>query len=568
MQEPLLDIRQLSIEFPSEEGWKTVINDVSFSVYPGECLGIVGESGSGKSITCLSAMGLLGKGRIASGSIWFKGKEITNLDTSDYRALRGKKIAMVFQEPMSSLNPLMTCGKQVAEAILSDTSINKKTAYEQTIALFEEVKLPDPEKIANAYPHEISGGQKQRVMIAMAISQYPDLLIADEPTTALDVTVQATIIELLADLQKTRNMSILFISHDLSLVSQIAQQVVVMYKGQIAENKDVYSLFTKPDNNYTKALFSCRPSGQKKGQRLPVIADFLEEKIQNKINIESIHQTFPVLNKKIMEVKGLKTYFFEKNFFGKIIKTFKAVDDVSFDVYQGETLGIVGESGCGKSTLSRTLLRLVPATAGEVIYEGKDLMQISQSEMQAYKQRLQIVFQDPYSALNPRQLIGDAICEVMEVHNIGASKQERYEMMQDLLTKVGLTKEHAQRYPHEFSGGQRQRICIARTLSLKPELIIFDESVAALDVSVQAQILNLLNDLKKEYNFTCVFISHDLSVVRYMSDRIIVMNKGKIEEQAEAEKIFNYPNSAYTKQLISAIPEVNIEGLALTNKFR
>ena len=540
------------------------VKSSSIEIKKGELVAIVGESGSGKSVTALSLLQLLPKQTIISGKTIFFQKEkqpddLVKLSDADINKVRGKNIAMIFQEPMTSLNPVFTCGKQVMEAIQLHQKVNAKTARQKTIALFERVKLPDPETIINRYPHELSGGQKQRVMIAMAISCNPSLLIADEPTTALDVTVQKTILELIKELQVQNRMGVILITHDLGIVADIADKIVVMYKGEIVEQGTTKEVLQSPQHPFTKALLACRPAGKPKGERLPVVSDFLGDgekvlsaSVQNTVQPQATNdkQQTPVL-----KVENLKVYFpVKKKIFGKPSQFFKAVDDVSFDVMQGETVGLVGESGCGKTTLGRTILQLIPATDGKIYLGGKDITAIRSDALRQMRRDLQIVFQDPYGSLNPRITIGNAILEPLSVHKVFDNKEQRKEKVIGLLEKVSLSADHFNRYPHQFSGGQRQRICIARALALNPSFLIFDESVSALDVSVQAQVLNLLNDLKKEFNFTSIFISHDLSVVRYVSDRILVMHKGKIIEQGDAEQVYNNPVNAYTQQLIEAIP--------------
>ncbi|KAI9549857.1 putative glutathione import ATP-binding protein GsiA-like [Daphnia sinensis] len=479
---------------------------------------------------------------------------------------------------MTSLNPVYTCGEQVMEAILIHNKITKEEAQKRTIALFEKVKLPDPERAFRSYPHQLSGGQKQRVMIAMAMSCNPSVLIADEPTTALDVTVQKTILELMKDLQQEINAAIVFITHDLGVIAEIADRVIVMYKGNIVEEGQVTDIFKKPQHPYTKSLLACRPPLGDRLRRLPIVSDFMEviknedgsqriiEKEGSILNVlnavkipsEEIQERLQTLLKQepILQIKNLKTWYpSKKNFWGKPVEYVKAVDDVSFEVYPGETLGLVGESGCGKTTLGRTILRLAPATEGSILYKGQDLTQLSPAEMQEFRKDIQIIFQDPYSSLNPRMTIGSAIMEPMQVHNIYKNDTERKEKVIELLETVSLDANHFNRYPHEFSGGQRQRICIARALALNPKFIICDESVSALDVSVQAQVLNLLIELRQKMDFTCIFISHDLSVVKFISDRMVVMNKGRIEEMGVADEIYNNPQKSYTQKLIEAIPK-------------
>lgn len=556
----LLTIENLSISFLSDGIEKTIIQDSTFQLYKNEILGIVGESGSGKSVSTLAILGLLPKriSKITNGHIYFEEKDLTQLTSKEFQRIRGNEIAMIFQEPMSSLNPSMTCGKQVQEILLQHTQLSKAASKLETLSLFEKVKLPLPERIYDAYPHEISGGQKQRVMIAMAIACKPKILIADEPTTALDVTVQKDIIQLLKQLQAEEQMSIIFISHDLALVSEIANRVLVMYKGDIVEQGNVADIFKHPQHIYTKALLSSKPSLDVRLKRLPTIKDYMEQQPKAEVvsDLERKEKhTLLYAQNPLLEVKNVeKTYFSKSGWFGKT-QVFKAVDDVSFQLYEGETLGLVGESGCGKSTLASAILQLEKATAGEILYKGIDITKLSTSEVRALRKDIQIIFQDPYASLNPRITVGNAIMEPMKVHGIGSNDVERKTIVLDILQKVGLSSEFFNRYPHEFSGGQRQRIGIARAIALQPKLIICDESVSALDISVQAQVLNLLNDLKENFNFTYIFISHDLAVVKYMSDQLIVMNKGKIEEMADADSIYQHPKQAYTKKLIHAIPK-------------
>lgn len=563
---PLLQIKNFSVDFVTESGTTSAVKNISFDINHGETVAIVGESGSGKTVTSLSILQLLPSppAEYKTGSILFsedgtKQVNILQLDEKDLRKIRGNKISMIFQEPMTSLNPLKTCGKQVVEALKIHENISDKEAQAKTIELFDRVKLPDPAAIFNRFPHEISGGQKQRVMIAMAISCQPSLLIADEPTTALDVTVQKTILQLIKDLQLQQQMSVIYITHDLGLVAEIADRVIVMYKGDVVETGAVKEIFKNPKHPYTRALLACRPDASSKGKRLPVISDFLggENEKHLKVEIKSKEQPPSGINTTLLQVKNLEVAFpVKKNFFGKVLKEFKAVNDVSFTVSKGETVGLVGESGCGKTTLGRTLLRLIEPTSGSILFNGVNLAEIPTDEMRKMRKDIQIIFQDPYGSLNPRLTIGEAINEPMKIHSILPNQKQRKEKIIDLLEKVDLKPEYFNRYPHEFSGGQRQRICIARALSLNPDFIICDESVSALDVSVQAQVLNLLNDLKEELGFTCIFISHDLGVVHYISNRIMVMNKGKIEESGTAVEIYFHPQKKYTKQLISAIPKI------------
>jgi len=560
--ELLLKITNLEISFKKDAQYLAVIKGISFQLNQNEIIGIVGESGSGKSVSSLAIMGLLPSGisKITKGEVYFDGKNITNLSSKEFQNIRGNEIAMVFQEPMSSLNPSLKCGFQVQEILRQHTAMTPNETKLETLSLFEKVKLPDPELIFDKYPHEISGGQKQRVMIAMAIACKPKLLIADEPTTALDVTVQKEIIQLLKDIQQETGMSIIFISHDLSLVSEIAHRVLVMYKGEIVEQGESHSVFHNPQHNYTKALIASRPSLDVRLKRLPTIKDFLDKNPASeivsagdrKISHEKLYSQTPLLEVKNVE----KEYFSSAGLLGK--KTgFKAVNDVSFKLYEGETLGLVGESGCGKSTLGNAILQLDKATSGQIVYRGQDITKLSTSEIKKLRKEIQIIFQDPYSSLNPRIPVGKAIMEPMKVHGLYQNDTGRKAKAIEILERVGLGEEFFNRYPHEFSGGQRQRIGIARTIALHPKLIVCDESVSALDISVQAQVLNLLNELKENFGFTYIFISHDLAVVKYMSDQVVVMNKGKIEEIADADELYANPKKEYTRKLINAIPKGN-----------
>ncbi len=560
MKEPILKVENLSISFLQEKKWNEVIHSISFEVFPNEIVGIVGESGSGKSVSSLAVMGLLPKNvsDLNTGSIHFKNEDITNYSEKAFQKIRGKKVSMIFQEPMSSLNPSINCGEQVAEILETHTNLSEKEIKAEVLRLFDQVKLPDPITIYNKYPHQISGGQKQRVMIAMAIACKPEILIADEPTTALDVTVQQEIILLLKNLQQETGMSILFISHDLSLVSEICDRILVMYKGEIVEQNSALNIFKNPEHIYTKALIASRPSLNVRLKRLPTIQDYLNgtenaaaiSKKERKEHLDKLYNQKPLLRVENVEKEYLlKTHLFKANDY------FKAVNNVSFKMYEGETLGLVGESGCGKSTLGNAILQLEPATKGQIFYRDKDITKLSKSELKELRKEIQIIFQDPFASLNPKITVGEAILEPMKVHKLYANDKERKEKVLELLNKVGLLPEHYNRYPHEFSGGQRQRIGIARTIAVNPKLIICDESVSALDISVQAQVLNLLNDLKDNFGFTYLFISHDLAVVKYISDQIIVMNKGEIEEQNEADALIEHPQKLYTQKLIDAIPK-------------
>ena len=565
---PLLRINDLSIDFIAESGTTPALKNISLSVHPSEILAIVGESGSGKSVTALSILQLLvGTAKFSSGEIIFSedGKneiDLIRLPNKELQKIRGNKIAMIFQEPMTSLNPVFTCGNQVAESIQLHKKISTGEAKKQAVEWFRKVKLPEPEKVYSKYPHQLSGGQKQRVMIAMAICCKPSLLICDEPTTALDVTVQKNILQLIKELQEEQKMGVIFITHDLGVVSEIADKIAVMYKGKIVETNSRKEIFDNPQHPYTKGLLACRPLFHKKGERLPVVSDFLEERKTEIKSSDEKHEIRNIKNDKpetLLRVKNLSVWFpVKKNLLGRSLSFTKAVNDVSFEVIKGETLGLVGESGCGKTTLGRTLLRLIEPTEGEIIYNGIDLTKKTSDEIISLRKDIQLVFQDPYSSLNPRLTIGSAITEPLKVHGQYKNEKQRKEKAVDLLEKVNLDSKHFHRYPHEFSGGQRQRIVIARALALNPSFIICDEPVSALDVSVQAQVLNLLNDIKKEFGFTTIFISHDLAVVRYISDRIMVMHKGKIVEQGVANEVYYHPKNEYTKNLIDSIPGKNL----------
>lgn len=565
----LLQIKNLKISFLRDGEWNEAVHGVSFEVPKGKTLGIVGESGSGKSVSNLAVMRLLNEkqSKITADEITLDGKDILHLSENEMHDVRGKRIAMIFQEPMTSLNPVFQCGFQVTEAILAHEDVTEEEAKSRVITLFKKVLLPRPEAIYKSYPHELSGGQKQRVMIAMALACNPEVLIADEPTTALDVTVQKEILKLLQELQKSDNLSMIFISHDLGVVSEVSDYIAVMHSGNIVEYGEAQEILNNPKDPYTKGLLACRPPMDYRLKRLPIVKEFLDgtwredtdfkqqlivTQEEREDHLKEIYSREPLL-----KVEHLKTWFpLKKGLFNRVYDHVKAVDDVSLDVYPGETLGLVGESGCGKTTLGRSILRLVEPSEGKIIYEGKDVMSLSGNDLREYRKHAQIVFQDPYSSLNPKMRVGDAIAEPMLVHGLEPDAKKRRDKVCELLTEVGLQPEHYQRYPHEFSGGQRQRICIARALAVHPKLIICDESVSALDVSVQAQVLNLLNRLKKDFGFTYIFISHDLSVVRFMSDRILVMYNGCPVELGDADEIFNNPKNDYTKKLINAIPSV------------
>lgn len=560
--DPLLRIKNLSVHFGDQQKTAPAVNNISFSIPKGKIVAIVGESGSGKSLTALSVLQLLPKEAVSSGEILLYQHETSQatrlhaLSSKAFYSIRGNNISMIFQEPMTSLNPVMTCGNQVMESLVKHKKLNRKSAKQKAIELFRMAELPDPESMIDRYPHEISGGQKQRVMIAMAMSCDPQLLIADEPTTALDVRVQKNILTLVKKLQQENNMSVLLITHDLGLVSDVADEVIVMYKGEIVEQGSSATVLASPQHNYTRALLACRPAANFKGNKLAVLKDFLEGK-KTELSQKSVANNRE--NKIVLSVKNLQVDFpAKKNLFGVPTSVIHAVSNVSFDVMQGEVVGLVGESGCGKTTLGRSILQLIKPNSGKIILDGKDITCMPEHDLRKERKELQVVFQDPYGSLNPRITIGAAIQEALKVHQLHGNDRARKEAVIDILEKVELSADHYQRYPHQFSGGQRQRICIARALSLNPSFLIFDESVSALDVSVQATILNLINDLKAEFNFTSIFISHDLSVVHFISDRIMVMYKGKIIESGLSDDIYYRPAEDYTKQLIESIPGKNL----------
>ncbi|MGK7912220.1 MAG: ABC transporter ATP-binding protein [Synechococcus sp.] len=585
LPQPILSVRDLHVEFHSDDRTTIAVHSLDFDLYPGKTLGIVGESGSGKTVTSLAVLGLLPETTTISGQSLLRTStasddtvDLLQLSSRQMRTHRGDRIAMVFQEPSSALNPVYTCGFQVMETILANEHVSRAEARQRTLDLFREVQLPDPERMLDRYPHQLSGGQMQRVTIAIALSCNPQILIADEPTTALDVTVQAEILRLMKALQQRRNMAILFITHDLGVIAEIADRVVVMYRGQRVEMGTVSDIFQRPQSPYTKGLLTCRPPLNRRMKVLPTTDDFMQVSknddgtldIQEK-RAESVRQalldaemTAAETEARLVQLQGkrplvqvqhLKTYFpIRKGVFGRQTGVVKAVDDITFDLFPGETLGLVGESGCGKSTLGRSILQLIRPTSGTVLYDGDDLVRLPHRKLRSLRKDLQIIFQDPFSSLDPRLSVGASVMEPMDLHGIGDNRRDRRARAAELLEKVGLDGDMLNRMPHEFSGGQRQRVCIARALASAPKLIICDESVSALDVSVQAQVLNLLKDLQAEFDLTYLFISHDLSVVKFISDRIMVMNRGHIEEIAPADELYSNPTREYTRTLISAIP--------------
>ena len=618
MTVPVLDVRHLSVQFKTDSGLIRAVDDVSFQVPRGQTLGIVGESGSGKSVTALTVMDLVPSppGEITAGEIYFCAEDgvpavnLRSVTPQTLQKLRGEQISMIFQEPMSSLNPVYTCGFQLVEAILQHQTISKEAATQQAISRLQEVKLLDSDaelmaeiaaaspgwddrqiaeavqrrkqEILNRYPHELSGGQLQRVMIAMAIACDPTLLIADEPTTALDVTVQARILDLLRELRDRRGMGMIFITHDLGIIAEIADHVAVMYQGQIVESGPVWDIFSNPQHPYTKGLLACRPSPTQRLRQLPTVADFMEvvptnngavqirerphdqaelAAFQATVSAEESAARLQVIEQQgpLLQVENLRVGYPIRGVFGNTQRHVMAVNDVSFAVYQGETFGLVGESGCGKTTLGRALLQLVPAMGGHVWFDGQDALAARGAALKKLRREMQYIFQDPFSALDPRMSVGAAIAEPLRIHKVARSRRNQQERVAYLLERVGLDPGCIKRFPHEFSGGQRQRICIARALALNPQFIICDESVSALDVSVQAQVLNLLKELQAEFKLTYIFISHDLAVVKFMSDRIMVMNQGQLEELGPADRVYNEPQQPYTQRLIEAIPVGNLE---------
>ncbi|MDG1479967.1 MAG: dipeptide ABC transporter ATP-binding protein [Myxococcota bacterium] len=587
--EPILQIKGLKTWFHTDDGVVKAVNDVTFDIAAGQTLGLVGESGSGKSVTSLTVMQLLPEisASIRTGSeILFMGKNLLEMTKAEVRGLRGNDMAMIFQEPMTSLNPVFTVGDQVAEALVLHRKISKAEALARTVALFDLVGIPDPKMSVKKYPHEMSGGQKQRVMIAMALSCDPRLLIADEPTTALDVTIQAQILDLMRKMRDEYAMAMLFITHDLGVIAEIADKVAVMFRGKLVEFGDVVSVFENPQHAYTKSLLNCRPRLENRFFKLPTVADYLDvwksddgewqwkerpdaEAFIEENYVGKVKRNLSTEGEPLLSVRDLKVHFpIRQGIFQRVVDHVRAVDGIDFDVYPGQTLGLVGESGCGKTTTGRAILRLIEPTAGTVTFQGKDLGSLNGSDMREIRRNLQIIFQDPYSSLNPRLTVEQAITEPMKIHGLGSSDKDRRDRCAALLEEVGLGSEHMNRYPHEFSGGQRQRICIARTLAVEPKFIICDESVSALDVSVQAQVLNLLNDLKEKRDLTYIFISHDLSVVKFMSDIMCVMKAGKIVEVGPADDIYAAPEQEYTRSLIEAIPKDSLDNIRMRQKAR
>lgn len=564
MSSPIIQIKGLSVEFATNEDIIQAVKKISFDIPKGQTLGLVGESGSGKSVSSMAIMQLIPNppGKVTHGKIIYNGENLVGLSDKKMRIIRGNKISMIFQEPMTSLNPVFTVGDQIAETLRLHQGMNKRESLEKSIELLHQVGIPNPKQRIKSYPHEMSGGQRQRVMIAIAISCQPELLIADEPTTALDVTIQKQILHLLDKLQSEYGMSIMFITHDLGVIADIADEVVVMYQGSIVEKGTTKDIFMSPQHPYTKGLLACRPSLEKNPERLPTVSDFMSKEGEEiKFDINSLKvskEVRPITNDNpvIMEVSHLKKHFpLQKSIFGKALSWVYAVDGVSFKVRKGRTLGLVGESGCGKTTIGRTILRLIESTDGSITYKGQNITHLKGEELRQLRRKIQIIFQDPYASLNPRMTVGAAIQEPMIIHKIGANKRERQDKVARLMEKVGLDRSMSGRYPHEFSGGQRQRICIARALAVEPEFIVCDESVSALDVSVQAQILNLLLDLQEELSLAYIFISHDLAVVKFIADELAVMNQGKMVEMADAIEIYKNPKDDYTKKLLSAIPK-------------
>ncbi len=606
----LLEIDGLKTYFHSDGKTVKAVDDLSVHIRPGETLGLVGESGSGKSVTSLTIMRLLPDvgASIEAGRISFLGRDLVQLPRAEMPKVRGKDIAMIFQEPGTSLNPVYRVGDQVAEAILLHEKVTRPQARARTLDLFREVGIPQPEMSLDKYPHEMSGGQKQRVMIAMALSCNPKLLIADEPTTALDVTIQAQILDLIRKLRDERGMAILFITHDLGVIAEIADEVAVMYRGKLVEYDTVRNIFAHPKHPYTKGLLACRPRLDTARRRLPTVADYMQTtfdadgrmiitektltperlaEIEGRGRGRLLHPRdsssgnaespsvssqcdyVPSDQTPLLKVENLKIHYpIKRGLLRRTVGHVKAVDGISFNVYKGQTLGLVGESGCGKTTTGRAILRLIPITDGNVTFEGLDWAHLRGAELRRQRRRMQIVFQDPYSSLNPRMTVEAMLTEAMSVHRLGSSSHDRRDRAANLLEEVGLLSEHLHRYPHEFSGGQRQRLCIARSLAVEPDFLICDESVSALDVSVQAQVLNLLKDLQEKRGLTYIFISHDLSVVKFMSDMMAVMNAGKIVEFGPSDDIYANPRNEYTRKLIAAIPQPKMEAIEKRERER
>ncbi len=606
---PLVEINGLKTYFETETGVVKAVDDISLEIHPGRTLGVVGESGSGKSVTAFSLLRLLASNAdVVGGSVLFRGRNMLEIPEPELRAIRGGEISMIFQEPMTSLNPVISVGRQVMEAVLLHERISKRAARERTIDLFQQVGMPDPEQRVDSYPHQLSGGQKQRVMIAMALSCNPSLLIADEPTTALDVTIQAQILDIMRRLRDQRQMAVLFITHDLGVIAEIADDVAVMYRGKVVEQGTVLDIFEKPQHPYTKGLLACRPHPGSENRRLATVEDFMEtvevdgrievrEKKVDDATLQRLAHTGrgrllhpkPMIEtmdadansvppdatfidagtEPLLHVRDLEVHFpIRRGFFLRTVGHVRAVDGVSFDVFRGQTLGLVGESGCGKTTAGRAILRLIEPTAGRVTYDGVDLTALPRRGLRAFRRRLQIIFQDPYGSLNPRTTVETALVVPMAIHGLGSSRADRRERAAQLLREVGLESDHLRRYPHEFSGGQRQRICIARALAVEPEFVICDESVSALDVSVQAQVLNLLKDLQEKRDLTYIFISHDLSVVKFMADMMLVMNEGKIVEAGPSDAIYSSPRQDYTRRLIAATPDDRLENIRRRQEAR
>ncbi len=578
----LLEIKNLKTYFHTRAGTTRAVDDVSFSIDKGEIVGVVGESGSGKSVTCHTMLGLLPQppAKVEGGSVTFDGEELLHLAPPILRAIRGKRVSMVFQDPMSCLNPYLTILDQVAEPILTHENVSREVAEARAIAMMVKVGIRDAEQRARSHPHEFSGGMRQRAMIAMALVTNPDLLLADEPTTALDVTVQARILQILRDLRDDLGVAVLFVTHDLGVVADVADRVVVMYRGKVVEQGDVLSIFENPSHPYVKGLLACRPTFETKYRILPTVDDFLESEIapdgsltlrerpDSGVRLAELEkQAAPDEQaedssepESLLAVKDLRVHFTSGGgFLGKPRETVKAVDGVDLSIPKGKTLGLVGESGCGKTTIGRAILHLVRPTSGSVRYDGADLASLAPAGMLAYRKRMQIIFQDPYASLNPRLTIEQALTEPLAVHRIGADSVDRRDRAVSLLEEVGLSSEHLLRYPHEFSGGQRQRLCVARALAVEPEFIVCDECVSAMDVSVQAQVLNLLRELQDKRNLTYLFISHDLSVVKFVSDHVAVMQAGRIVETAPAEELYRNPRETYTQELLDAVPKADLE---------